>query len=193
MRWHVMRWHVVRSHGVRRGAGRVHLRRHHPLLPLLPMRLAPALRPVAFAFAAARARLSPLPGARAQATGAPTTGFAVEYYYKIKWGFQAEWMELYKRNHYPILLEQQKLGRIVSMSAATPRNHAGEANRWDFRYTIVWKDAATAHDDFDGSGIIKALYPDQERFRKEEQRRFELLVEHTDIPVVIDDLKGWKK
>jgi len=129
-------------------------------------------------------------GATARAASAP---FAVEYYYKIRWGFVEEWMELYKRNHYPILLKQQEMGRIVSMSAATPVNHAGEANRWDFRFTIVWKDAATAHDDFDASSITKALYPDQERFRKEEQRRFELLLEHMDIPVWHDDLKGWKR
>ena len=127
--------------------------------------------------------------ARAQAP-APQP-FAVEYYYKIRWGFTEEWLALYKRNHYPILLEQQRLGRIVHMSAATPVNHAGEASRWDFRFTIVWKDAETAHDAFDGSAIVRALYPDQERFRREEQRRFELLVEHMDIPVRVDDLKGW--
>lgn len=119
--------------------------------------------------------------------------FTVDYYYKIKWGYTAEWMDLYKRNHYPILLEQQKLGRIVSMSAATPFYHAGEANRWDLRFTITWKNAEVAHDDFDGSSIIKALYPDQAKFQKEEQRRFELLLEHMDVPVVEEDLKSWKR
>jgi hypothetical protein len=29
------------------------------------------------------------------------------------------------------------------------------------------------------------------KFRKEEQRRFELLVEHMDVPVNVDDLAGW--
>ena len=130
------------------------------------------------------------PSAGAQAKPEP---FVVEYSYKIKWGFTDEWMELYKRNHYPILLKQQELGRIVSMSAVTPMNHAGEANRWDLRFTIVWKDAATAHDDFDSSAIVKALYPDQATFTRQEQRRFELLLEHTDVPVWVDDLKGWRK
>jgi hypothetical protein len=160
---------------------------------------------VTFAPRVANAQGAPMPNAGAQAarvpaTHAPVTGhsvasepFAVEYYYKIRWGFVGEWMELYKRNHYPILLKQQEMGRIVRMSAATPVNHAGEAGRWDFRFTIVWKDAATAHDDFDSSSIVKALYPDQERFAKEEQRRFELLLEHMDIPIWLDDLKGWKR
>jgi hypothetical protein len=129
-------------------------------------------------------------GGQEARTGAP---FVVEYYYKIKWGYTEEWMELYKRNHYPVLLRQQELGRIVSMSAVTPVYHAGEANRWDLRFTIVWKDAATAHDGFDSAPIIRALYPDQARFRREEQRRFELLLEHMDVPVYAQDLGSWKR
>lgn len=123
------------------------------------------------------------------AAGGP---FAVEYYYKVKWGHFDEFVELYKRNHYPILQRIQQTGRILSMSAAYPINHAGEATRWDFRFIIVWKDAATAYEDFDPSPIVKELYPDQDKFKKEEQRRFELLIEHMDVPVVLDDLKKWR-
>ena len=132
----------------------------------------------------------PFTDAKAQA---PAKTYVVEYYYKIKWGYATEWLELYKRNHYPLLLKEQALGRIVSMSAATPVYHAGEANRWDFRYTIVWKDAATANDNFDTAPLLKTLFPDQDRFKREEQRRFELLLEHMDVPVSVDDMKGWKK
>lgn len=123
---------------------------------------------------------------------AAATPFAVEYYYKVKWGSFDEFLELYTKNHYPILQRFQKLGRIQSMSAAYPINHAGEAARWDFRFTIVWKDAATAYDDFDQSAIVKELYPDQQKFKKEEQRRFELLLEHMDVPIILDDLKKWR-
>lgn len=119
--------------------------------------------------------------------------FVVEYYYKVGWGQFDEFLELYKRNHYPILQRQQQMGRIVSMSVAYPMNHAGEANRWDMRFTIVWKDAATAHDDFDASAIVKELYPDQTKFEAEEKRRFELLIEHMDVPVFIEDLAKWRK
>lgn len=120
-------------------------------------------------------------------------GFAVEYSYKVQWGHFDEFMELYQRNHYPILRRYQQMGRILRMTAAYPINHASESARWDLRYTIVWKDAATAHDDFDPSAIVKELYPDTARFRAEEQRRFELLLEHTDVPVYIDDLADWPK
>ncbi len=125
--------------------------------------------------------------------GPSGTPFTVDYYYKIRWGFQGEWMELYKRNHYPILVKQQEMGRIVGMSAVTPANHAGEANRWDLRFTITWKNADVAHDDFDPSSIIAALYPDRAKFDREEQRRFELLVEHMDVPVFAEDLRRWTR
>ena len=119
--------------------------------------------------------------------------FAVEYSYKVKWGHFDEFKALYIKNHYPILLREQKMGRILSMNAAFPMNHAAEAARWDMRFTIVWKDAATAHDDFDSSVIAKELYPDQVKFKAEEQRRFELLLEHMDVPVTIDNLTSWPK
>src|SRR5512139_2312139 len=128
---------------------------------MLPRSSVPSLFAIGIALA-----LAPAPGRAQPARGAEP--FVVEYYYKIRWGYTDEWMELYKRNHYPVLLRQQELGRIVSMSAVTPVYHAGESSRWDLRFTIVWKDAATAHDRFDSSPIIRALYPDQERFRREE-------------------------
>ena len=59
------------------------------------------------------------------------------------------------------------------------------------RFTIVYRDVLAAHMDT-GSAMVEAIYPDQARFKKEEQRRFELLLEHTDIPIHVDDLKDWK-
>jgi hypothetical protein len=46
--------------------------------------------------------------------------FAVEYYYKVNWGHFGEFMDLYKKNHYPILLKLKEMGRIVDMQAAYP-------------------------------------------------------------------------
>jgi hypothetical protein len=133
-----------------------------------------------------------LTGMRAT-TPAAGKPFTVDYYYRIRWGHQAEWMELYKRNHYPILVRQQQMGRILRMSASTPVYHSGEADRWDLRFTITWKDAEVAHDDFDSGTIARELYPDQAKFRAEEQRRFSLLDAHTDVPMVDEDLTTWKK
>ena len=89
------------------------------------------------------------------------------------------------------LKKMQEDGQILSMSAAYPRNHASEPARWDMRFTIVYRDVVAAHMET-GSATVEALYPDQATFKKEEQRRFELLLEHTDIPIYVDDLKEWK-
>ena len=35
----------------------------------------------------------------------------------------------------------------------------------------------------DEEGFIKQLWPDQETYKKEEQRRFEILLGHWDLPV----------
>jgi hypothetical protein len=119
-------------------------------------------------------------------------GFVVEYTYKTKWGHFDEFVELYVKNHLPILKRYQQLGRILSMSAAFPINHANESARWDMRFAIVWKDATTAYEDFaQTSEIIKELYPDEAAFKREEQHRFSLLLEHTDVSVVLDDLSTW--
>ena len=123
----------------------------------------------------------------AQAAPAPKP-FVIEYYYKVKWGHQQEFFELFKKNHYPLLKKQIEMGRMLSVSVAAPRYHMTESARWDYRVTIVFKDAATAFGPFDGDALVKQLYPDQATYDKEEQRRFELLEEHTDIPVVTIDM-----
>ncbi len=132
-----------------------------------------------------------LAAAQSPALGQSDRPFPVEYYYKVKWGHFDEFLELYQRNHYPILVKLKELGRIVDMTAATPVHHAGEATRWDFRFTIVWKNAAVAHEEFDTSGIIGELYLDREKFDREEQRRFQLLEQHLDVPVERIDLDSW--
>jgi hypothetical protein len=109
--------------------------------------------------------------------------YVIEYYYKAKWGHAEEFLALFKRNHLPVLRKEIEMGRIVRVSMMTPRYHMTEDARWDYRVTIVFKSPAIANDDFDSSTIAKQLYPDQEAFKQEEQRRFEILEAHWDLPV----------
>ncbi|MEM8568939.1 MAG: hypothetical protein AAGF85_20945, partial [Bacteroidota bacterium] len=111
--------------------------------------------------------------------------FTVEYYYKIKWGYFDEFMELYMKNHWPSIESSIKTGDFLSAKIERPFNHVGEADRWDLRVTVVWKNALMAFglDDFDMEAFNRKLYPDQERWKKEEQRRFELIDEHMDVQV----------
>lgn len=110
--------------------------------------------------------------------------FVVEYYYKVRWGFADEFIRLFKKNHWPVLKKQIETGRILSVTAVKPRYHSTEDGRWDYRVTITFKNLSAAHDSAAEDALIKQLYPDQETFGREEQRRFEILLAHWDVPLV---------
>jgi len=124
------------------------------------------------------------------AAGASEKPYAIEYYYKAKWGHAEEFLTLFKKNHYPVLKKEMELGRMLRVTMVTPQYHMTEDARWDYRVTIVFKNATVANDNFDSSGIIKQLYPDQETYKKEEQRRFEILEAHWDLPIKDVDPEG---
>jgi hypothetical protein len=126
--------------------------------------------------------------AKAQTPDSSAKAYAIEYYYKTKWGHADEFLTLFKKNHLPLLRKEIAMGRILRVSMTAPRYHATEDGRWDYRVTIVFKNASTANDDSDNSAMIKQLYPDQDTFKKEEQRRFEILEAHSDVPVTEVDL-----
>jgi hypothetical protein len=125
--------------------------------------------------------------ARAQQSATAAEGkeqpYVIEYYYKAKWGHAEEFLALFKKNHYPVLKKEMELGRMLKVTMAVPRYHTTEDGRWDYRVTIVFKNASIANDNFDSSALIKQLYPDQETYKKEEQRRFEILEAHWDLPI----------
>jgi hypothetical protein len=70
-----------------------------------------------------------------------------------------------------------------------PRFHTTEDGRWDYRVTIVFKNVQATADGFDEENLKKSLFPDQETFKKEEQRRFEILLAHWDLPIDDVDLQ----
>jgi hypothetical protein len=110
--------------------------------------------------------------------------YALECYYKARWGQADEFIRLFKKNHLPVLKRQAADGRILKVTAVKPRYHGTEEGRWDYRVTIVFKSPAAAMDTAYEDGIKKQLFPDQETFKREEQRRFEVLDAHWDVPTV---------
>jgi len=114
--------------------------------------------------------------------------YVIEYYYKAKWGHADEFIALFKKNHYPVLKKEIEMGRILKVFAEVPRYHATEDGRWDLRTTIVFKNAQVANDNFDSAPLLKQLFPDQDSYKKEEQRRFEILDAHWDLPIKDFDL-----
>ena len=123
------------------------------------------------------------------AQGAPPQGaadqpYTMEYYYKLQWGHQQEFLRLFLKNHYPLLQALVESGRALSVKIETPANHMTEDARWDYRVTIRFRNstvATTANPDEER--LIHQLWPDQETYRREEQRRFEILLAHWDLPV----------
>jgi len=123
-----------------------------------------------------------------QSPSAPT-GVPVAYFYRVRWGAIGEFIELFERNHWPILREQLHGGRFLSIRAVTPRFHGDGRADWNFMVTITYRDwaAMEAHSEAE---ITARLFPDQERYQAEEQRRFELLEAHWDVPLEDHPLPG---
>lgn len=123
------------------------------------------------------------------AQGAPsqtTAGqpYTVEYYYKVQWGHQQEFLQLFLKNHYPLLQKIVESGRMVSVKIEAPSNHMTEDARWDYRVTIRFKNSTVATTpNPDEESQIEQLWPDQASYKREEQRRFEILLAHWDVPV----------
>ena len=101
-------------------------------------------------------------------TGSPPDAVSVAYFYRVRWGAIDEFIELFERNHWPILREQLEAGRFLDVRAATPRFHGDGRADWNFLVTITY----------------------QERYRAEERRRFELLEAHWDVPLADRPLPG---
>ena len=109
--------------------------------------------------------------------------FTIENYYKVKWGYAEEFINLWKKNHYPLLKKAMENGDIISVTAEKPSLHSGEDTRWDFKVIIVFKNTKEAFDADLITPYKKQLYPDLDKLAKDEQHRFELLLAHWDVMV----------
>lgn len=108
----------------------------------------------------------------------------VWYFYKVKWGYQDEFLDLFRRNHYPVLRDQTKPGgRITSIRTFVPTYHGDGRGDWTFAVAITYRDLAAMVGPSGEDEIQRRLYPNRERFLKEEQRRFEILDAHWDVPL----------
>ncbi len=119
----------------------------------------------------------------AQSTKPADESFIVENYYKVKWGYADEFINLWKTNHYPLLKKAIEKGDIISVNAEKPKLHSGEDTRWDFKVILVFKNAKLAFDEELTTPYKKQFYPDPDKLAKDEQHRFELLLAHWDVMV----------
>jgi hypothetical protein len=106
----------------------------------------------------------------------------VAYYYKVRWGLQEEFERLFMKNHYPVLADDAKNGLIRGVKLYRPTFHGEGRADWTFLVVITypeWKALGVPRDE----AVLKRLYPDQASFKREEQRRFEILDAHWDVPL----------
>jgi len=108
----------------------------------------------------------------------------VSFYYKVKWGAQAEFESLYFRNYHPVLEAQVGEGkRMKGVEVYKPTYHGDGRADWTFLVVVTYANADASVESSHDQAIIKRLHPDQEKYKKEEARRFELLDAHWDVPL----------
>jgi hypothetical protein len=104
-------------------------------------------------------------------------------FYTVKWGKQDRFLDLFQRNHYP-LLKAQVGTRMSSVRTYVPSYHGDGRADWTFAVEIVFKDAEAERTPWaEEQATINKLYPDQAKFKAEEQERFEILTAHWDVPL----------
>lgn len=111
------------------------------------------------------------------------------YFYTVKWGFQNEFLDLFQRNHYPLLKAQLDAGVYTRVRTYVPENHGDGRADWTFAVELVRSAKPPA---FDEAAAVAKLFPDKAKFDREERRRFELLVAHWDVPLNVVDMASRK-
>lgn len=117
-----------------------------------------------------------------KAAGAAGVPVRAAYFYKTRWGTHDEFVELFVRNHWPILRAQKETGRILDVALEVPRFHGDGRADWDVMVTITWRDWSAIQEHSDPA-IGARLFPDQEAYAAEERHRFSLLEAHWDTPL----------
>ena len=76
-----------------------------------------------------------------------------------------EFLQLFLKNHYPLLKKVIDSGRMLSVKIETPANHMTEESRWDYRVTIHdYKNSTLATtENPDEAKMVKQLWPDEEK------------------------------
>jgi hypothetical protein len=124
---------------------------------------------------------------RSQAVAAGAPDRTTWYFYKVRWGHQDEFLNLFQKNHYPVLKAYQELGRYLSIRTYVPRYHGDGRADWTFAVELVERHTTAKLPE--EADMARKLFPDQATFRREERRRFEILDAHWDVPLDAVDLE----
>lgn len=106
----------------------------------------------------------------------------VEWVYRVQYGHKDEWWRIFKKYQIAILERQKQLGYVKEYTIFAPSLHTSEDSRWDYRVVIVRASEDAPPGQSEGE-VAKQLFPDQEAFTREENRRWELTTNHWDLPI----------
>jgi hypothetical protein len=134
-----------------------------------------------FGLAVALLICSLAPGAQAPPKQAAAEPKVTWYFYTVKWGYQDEFLDLFQRNHYPVLKAREKAGQFRSVRTYVPEFHGDGRADWTFAVELIAPPNPPATPTTEE--IVAKLYPDAAKFAREEARRFEILVAHWDTPL----------
>jgi len=127
-------------------------------------------------------------GRLAAQSPATTSTYLVEWVYKVKWGHQDEFFEIFKKTQVPVLDREKQLGYVVDYTIYSGTSHrTGEDVRYDYRVVIAYKDQASSTH---GSEVEKQVFPDQAAFKREDLKRWDLTLAHWDAPIRVIDPHG---
>ena len=129
---------------------------------------------------AALAFIAPAGAALAQAAAPEAKPYQVEWVYRVKYGYQDEWWKIFQKYQIATLDREKQLGYVTSYSVVRPGLHTSEDSRWDYRIIITYAgQAAASH----GGEVERALFTDKDARSREENRRWELTLNHWDLPI----------
>ena len=106
--------------------------------------------------------------------------YKVEWVYKIRYGFKEEWWKLFQKYQIPILDRSVQKGYVLDYEIHKPDLHTSEDSRWDYRIIITYPDRDGPYHEGE---VTKELFPDAVAMGKDEQRRWEITVQHWDLPI----------
>jgi len=115
--------------------------------------------------------------------------FTEEWVYRVQYGHKDEWWQIFKKYQIAILERQKQLGYVKDFTVWGPGLHTDENSRWDYRVIIVRASYDAPPGKSEGE-VAKQLFPDQETFKREENRRWELTANHWDLPIHVVKLDG---
>lgn len=106
--------------------------------------------------------------------------YQIEWVYRVKYGFRDEWWNIFRKYQIAILDREKQLGYVTNYVVYRPGLHTSEDSRWDYRVVITYPNyAASQHE----GEVEHQLFTNIAAVTKEENRRWELTLNHWDLPI----------